>query len=117
MLENPTTVQFDHRVLATTSYVATTALFLSSLHPALRQALPPLTQRVIMESFVMVNIQAALGIATLLYLVPVDMAATHQAGSVLLLSLLVRLMLSMRKPGQAAIVWREALARARKPTM
>jgi heme a synthase len=50
----------------------------------------------------MVNIQAALGIVTLLYLVPVPLAATHQAGSVILLTSLVALVTSLRKPSYFA---------------
>lgn len=50
----------------------------------------------------MVNIQAVLGIATLLYLVPVPLAATHQAGSVMLLTTLVALVTSLRKPSYFA---------------
>ena len=75
LFENPTTMQFDHRVLAKTTYLATALFFVSSRRAAVRAALPPLAVRA----------TAALGISTLLYLVPVPLAATHQAGSVALL--------------------------------
>lgn len=45
--------------------------------------------------------QVTLGITTLLYLVPVPLAATHQAGSVVVLTCIMGLMGSLRKPGRA----------------
>jgi cytochrome c oxidase assembly protein subunit 15 len=68
--ENPTTVQFDHRLLATTTSIATVLLFLSSRHAA----------RITAAAFAMANVQFALGIATLLYLVPAPLAAAHPGG-------------------------------------
>lgn len=59
-----------------------------------------------MAAFAMVNIQVALGISTLLYLVPVPLAAAHQAGSVMLLSAMVHILLTMRSPSKAARTWR-----------
>jgi cytochrome c oxidase assembly protein subunit 15 len=57
----------------------------------------------------MVHMQVLLGISTLVYLVPVPLAAAHQAGSVVLLSTMVWLLTSLRRPGAAARAWREAL--------
>lgn len=102
LFENPTTVQFDHRVLATTTYFATALLFARTFKPAVRAALPPLTRVTTMAAFAMANIQVALGISTLLYLVPVPLAAAHQAGSVMLLSAVVHILISMRSPSKAA---------------
>ena len=57
----------------------------------------------------MVNMQAAaLGISKLLYLVPVLLAATHQAGSVMLLLAVLHVVLELRPPGAAARAWRQA---------
>jgi heme a synthase len=106
--ENPTTVQFDHRVLAMTTYVATALLFLSSRRGALRTALPPSARLTAAAAFAMANVQAALGISTLLYLVPVPLAAAHQAGSVALLTATIHVLLSLRRPGAAARAWRQA---------
>jgi len=106
--ENPTTVQFDHRVLATTTYVATALLFLSSRRGAVHTALPPSARLAVAAAFAMVNVQAALGISTLLYLVPVPLAAAHQAGSVALLTAAIHVLLSLRRPGAAARAWRQA---------
>ncbi|KAH8989328.1 cytochrome oxidase assembly protein-domain-containing protein [Lactarius hatsudake] len=104
LFENPTTVRFDHRVLAMTTYLATVLLFASTR----RAALPPLAVRATAAAFAMANVQAALGISTLLYLVPVPLAATHQACSAALLSVVFHLLLGLRKPGAAARAWRQA---------
>jgi len=53
----------------------------------------------------MVNIQVLLGISTLLFFVPVPLAAAHQAGSVALLTTMVALLASLRKPGRVAQLW------------
>lgn len=106
--ENPTTVQFDHRVLATTTYIATALLFASSRRAVIRAALPPLALRTTSALFWMANVQVALGISTLLYLVPVPLAAAHQAGSVMLLTAALHVLLALRRPGAAARAWRQA---------
>ncbi|KAG9104109.1 Cytochrome c oxidase assembly protein cox15 [Ceratobasidium sp. 370] len=106
MLENPSTVQFNHRAL--TTYLSATLLFLHSRRASLRSVLPAQTRRLATLAFGLVNLQAALGITTLLYLVPVPLAASHQAGSVALLTSVVALAMSLRKPGRAARFWRLA---------
>ncbi|KIM26327.1 hypothetical protein M408DRAFT_330682 [Serendipita vermifera MAFF 305830] len=108
LLENPTTVQFDHRLLATTTYISTAILYATSRLSYVRPFLPPLTLHLAGASFAMVNIQAALGITTLLYLVPIPLAATHQAGSVILLTTLVALFTSLRRPSLLATTLRRA---------
>ncbi|RDB23256.1 Electron transfer protein 1, mitochondrial [Hypsizygus marmoreus] len=107
IFENPTTVQFNHRVLATTTYFATLGLLAQSLRPALKATLPPLTHLATKLAFGMANIQVLLGISTLLYLVPVPLAAAHQAGSVMLLSAMMHVLVTLRRPGLAARVWRK----------
>jgi len=106
--ENPTTVQFDHRVLATTTYLAAALLFASSRRAVVRAALPPLALRTTTVLFAMANMQVLLGVSTLLYLVPVPLAAAHQAGSVLLLTTALHVLLALRRPGTAALAWRHA---------
>ncbi|KAG9009866.1 Cytochrome c oxidase assembly protein cox15 [Tulasnella sp. JGI-2019a] len=109
ILENPTTVQFDHRCLAITTYISTTALFLTTrFSPVIRASLPALTRTAVTAAFHTVNLQLALGISTLLYLVPTPLAAMHQAGSVLLLSCFVGILSTLRRPGMAAQAWRRA---------
>jgi len=108
LFENPITVQFDHRVLATATYVATALLFASSRRAAVRAVLPPLAHRMAAAAFAMANVQVLLGISTLLYLVPVPLAAAHQAGSVALLTAALHVLLALRRPGTAARAWRQA---------
>src|SRR6266702_3997710 len=55
-----------------------------------------------------VRATAALGISTLLYLVPVPLAATHQAGSVALLLDVLHVLLALRRPAATARAWRQA---------
>jgi len=80
--ENPTTVQFNHRILGTTTLAAITLLALKSrklpLHPRARTA--------VMALATMGWIQPTLGIATLLLYVPTWLAAMHQSGALLTLS-------------------------------
>ncbi|KAH9843661.1 cytochrome oxidase assembly [Rhodofomes roseus] len=117
IFENPTTVQFNHRCLAITTYTATAALYALSRSSAYKAVLPPLVKRMMVSAFAMANVQVLLGISTLLYLVPVPLAAAHQAGSVLLLTTMVQLLISLRRPGAAARAWRQALlAKGAKPT-
>ncbi|CEL57853.1 Electron transfer protein 1, mitochondrial OS=Schizosaccharomyces pombe (strain 972 / ATCC 24843) GN=etp1 PE=1 SV=2 [Rhizoctonia solani AG-1 IB] len=111
MLENPSTVQFNHRVLAVTTYLSTALVFAHSRRSAVRQLLPAQTKRLAALAFGLANIQVALGITTLLYLVPVPLAASHQAGSVALLTAVVALAASLRKPGRAARFWKLATQR------
>lgn len=81
-LENPVTVQFIHRCLALTTFAVVAGLWLSwrrvELVPAQRLALNALAA--------MTLLQVSLGIATLLYHVPVALGTLHQGGAVLLLS-------------------------------
>lgn len=109
IFENPTTVQFDHRVLAVSTYLASGALFLLARSPSMRAALPAATRRIATGTFAVANVQLLLGISTLLYLVPVPLAAAHQAGSVALLSMMITLALTLRKPGVAAQLWRQRM--------
>ncbi|TFK56021.1 COX15-CtaA-domain-containing protein [Heliocybe sulcata] len=114
IFENPTTVQFDHRVLATTTYFATAALWLASRRPAYRAVLTPMTKRFAAAAFGVANIQVILGISTLLYLVPVSLAACHQAGSVALLTSMIHLLVALRRPGAAARAWRDVSMAAQR---
>ncbi|BGO99840.1 Cytochrome c oxidase assembly protein cox15 [Rhodotorula toruloides] len=106
LFENPTTVQFDHRMLAYTTFFSVVSLFLYARRPHIRSQLPPLTYRLIKGSLHMSVLQLTLGITTLLYLVPTHLAATHQAGSLVLLSLVLAAGASLRRPSKVA---REAL--------
>lgn len=91
--ENPTTVQFDHRILAISSLTAITGLYMFSR----RMVLPRRAKIAISLLAAMAYGQVALGISTLLLYVPTPLAATHQSGSVALLSLAIWVLAELRK--------------------
>jgi hypothetical protein len=99
-------------IQAITTYTSTLLLWLRSRSPAMRAALPPLTRLTTNAAFAMVNVQVLLGISTLLYLVPTPLAASHQAGSVALLTAMVHLLITLRRPGAAARYWRQLKLRS-----
>ncbi|XP_058059328.1 cytochrome c oxidase assembly protein COX15 homolog [Anopheles bellator] len=83
--ENPTTVQFDHRVLGTATLTLITGMFLISR----QRVLPPRAYRAATALAAMGWLQVVLGITTLLTYVPVPLAASHQSGSLILLSMAI----------------------------
>ncbi|XP_034041620.1 cytochrome c oxidase assembly protein COX15 homolog isoform X2 [Thalassophryne amazonica] len=93
VFENPTTVQFDHRILGVTSLAAITGLYLYSR----RMILPSRAKIAISLLAAVAYGQVALGISTLLLYVPTPVAATHQFGSVALLSLAIWVLAELRK--------------------
>ncbi|KIY72969.1 electron transfer protein 1 [Cylindrobasidium torrendii FP15055 ss-10] len=107
MLENPVTVQFNHRMLAYVTYAGTALLYLQSRRRAV--AFPPAARHAIQMAFLMANVQVLLGITTLINMVPTPLAASHQAGSVLLLTAMIHALVAFRRPGAAAQAWRIAL--------
>ncbi len=92
--ENIAAVQFDHRALAV---VTVSAVFLLCA-AGLRANLPISARKALHALLAVAVLQAALGISTLLLVVPIPLAAAHQAGAVLLLT--------------AAIVFRHTLRAA-----
>jgi cytochrome c oxidase assembly protein subunit 15 len=80
--ENIPAVQFDHRLLAESTLV----LILVFWWKARRADLAPRARLAVNVQAVVVLVQVGLGIATLLLVVPVSVAAIHQAGAVVLLS-------------------------------
>jgi cytochrome c oxidase assembly protein subunit 15 len=94
--ENVAAVQFDHRILAMTTVASVTLLWLAGI----RAALPRRAKRALHVLLAVALLQLSLGISTLLLVVPIPLAATHQAGAVLLLT--------------AAIVLRHALRSSAK---
>jgi heme a synthase len=82
LTENRAAVQFDHRLLATmTAATAAGALALALLKP------PPVSAfAAILALAALVAVQYALGVATLLLVVPLRLAAAHQANAVLVLT-------------------------------
>jgi len=82
LTRNLAAVQFDHRLLATITALAG----LAALGWAMRRALPASIRLPILALVVLVGAQYALGVATLLLVVPVPLAAAHQANAVLVLT-------------------------------
>ena len=80
--ENIVTVQFDHRVMATVLFVLI-PLFWWKAGRAVNQ--PRINTGLHLLLFALV-LQLALGISTLLLVVPVPLAAAHQAGALFLLT-------------------------------
>lgn len=80
IFENVTTVQFDHRLLATTLFVLIPWLWLLGRKTALSRA----TQTGLHLLLVLLLIQITLGVSTLLLYVPTALAAAHQAGALAL---------------------------------
>lgn len=83
--ENPTTVQFNHRMLGISTVSLITALWLVSR----RQNLPKRAKLAVNSVMIMAWTQATLGVTTLLNYVPVPLATAHQSGSLILLSFAV----------------------------
>ena len=92
--ENIATVQFDHRLLATL-----TAILAGITIAVGWRAGPAHARPVLVALGGVVILQYALGVATLLRVVPVPLAATHQAGAVLLLSVALVLLHTLRGAG------------------
>ncbi|KAK2500855.1 hypothetical protein MC885_010984 [Smutsia gigantea] len=93
VFENPTMVQFDHRILGITSVTAITVLYFL----ARRVPLPRRTKVAVGTLLALAYTQAGLGISTLLMYVPTALAATHQSGSLALLSVALWLMSELRR--------------------
>lgn len=64
--------------------------------------IPANALRAIKGTMHMAILQVALGISTLVYLVPIPLAAAHQAGSLVLLSLCVAAGAALRRPSKNA---------------
>ena len=80
--ENVITIQFTHRVLTTLLFVSVVAFWFKTLN----RELPGRTQIVLHCLLAAVILQVTLGISTLLLVVPVPLAAAHQAGALILLT-------------------------------
>jgi cytochrome c oxidase assembly protein subunit 15 len=82
LFEDATTAQFDHRLLAELTWAAIMALWLY----ARRIDLPVRARAGLHALATLATLQAALGIATLLLVVPLPLAVAHQAGALLLVT-------------------------------
>jgi len=83
LFENIATVQFNHRLIAYLLCLVIPAFWLT----AMRSALPARTRRGVHLLLGWLAVQVTLGITTLLFVVPVPLAAAHQAGALVLFSI------------------------------
>ncbi|KAI1822842.1 putative cytochrome c oxidase assembly protein [Xylaria intraflava] len=86
MLENPSLVQLDHRILATTTFCYILALFAYARTGRIAAVLPREARKGVTGVVHLACLQVALGISTLIYMVPIPLAAAHQAGALALLT-------------------------------
>lgn len=87
MLENPSLVQLDHRIMAMTTFTSIVALFAyTRASPTMKNFLPRPAKKGMHGVLGFALMQVGLGISTLLYLVPTPLASAHQAGSLFLLT-------------------------------
>lgn len=113
-LENPSLVQLDHRILATTTFTSVVSLWAyTKMSPTLRKMLPAACKKGMHGVVGFVGLQVALGISTLLYLVPLPLASAHQAGSLALLSSVIILGGRTWVPRRAAKLLQQQLKRSR----
>jgi cytochrome c oxidase assembly protein subunit 15 len=92
--ENVAAVQFDHRLLAVTTFCAAVGLWAWGM----RLALAPAQRTALHLLLAAACLQVALGISTLLLVVPIPLAAAHQAGAVLLFTGALLLRHTLRAP-------------------
>ncbi len=93
--ENVTTVQFNHRMLAIATFLAIIALWLGGQ----RMNLSRPQRRWLHVTALVAAIQVTLGISTLVMRVPIPLAALHQAGAMVLLTVLLCLAYEARYRG------------------
>jgi heme a synthase len=96
--ENVAAVQFDHRLLAMTTVGSVIILWLA----AQRAVLPGPARHALHVLLAVALLQLSLGISTLLMVVPIPLAATHQAGAVLLLTAAIVFRHRLQKPRHRA---------------
>ncbi len=97
LFENIATVQFDHRVLA-----IGLAAYALALWAAGRRAAPCRRTRAAFDALLAaVAVQLGLGIATLLTVVALPLAAAHQAGALVVFTAALWLLHELRTPARA----------------
>lgn len=96
MLENPTTVQLNHRILAISTFCAILGTHLYASRN--KFIIPKSANKTLHAVMGVVTLQAALGISTLIYLVPIPLASAHQAGALALLTSALVFAANLRKP-------------------
>jgi len=92
--ENPVAAQFDHRVLAEFTWLFALGFWFASRRHDLSRG----PRRAFDALALVATIQLGLGIATLLLVVPIPLAAAHQAGAVALLTAILVVRHHLRCP-------------------
>lgn len=92
--ENVPMVQFDHRWLGTLTMLSVLFLWFRSRGAALGRR----TRLAVNLAGLMALVQPSLGLTTLLLVVPVGLAAVHQAGAMVLLGLLIWTLHELKRP-------------------
>jgi heme a synthase len=92
--ENIAAVQFDHRALALVTFAAIVALWATGL----RATLPKSARVALHVLMAAAALQVVLGVSTLLLVVPIPLAAAHQAGAVLVLTAAILVRHNLREP-------------------
>jgi cytochrome c oxidase assembly protein subunit 15 len=104
MLENPSLVQLDHRIMATTTFTAIMALFAyTRFSKGVRSKIPKDAKKGVFGVVQLVAFQVTLGISTLIYMVPTWLASAHQAGALALLTGAVVLYSRISMPRRAIL--------------
>lgn len=85
LFENRASVQFEHRLLALVAALAVAALWIAA-RPARLPRRAGLAVHALLAALVA---QVTLGVLTLVYVVPVALAAAHQAGAMVLISVAI----------------------------
>jgi len=93
LFDNRATVQFDHRVLAITTFVVIVVYWLRIR----KQELPGRARKAANALLHTAVLQVALGITTLLLVVPIPLAAAHQAVAMLLFTVALFLCHALRR--------------------
>jgi len=113
--ENTAMVQWNHRVLGTsTALSALTLTGIGLFHPAARNAITPQVNRGLKALGGLAFGQMSLGIVTLLNYVPIGLAAAHQLGSLVVLSTGIYVVHSLRyvSPGVLRIISKRVVTSA-----
>ncbi|KAL4922269.1 cytochrome oxidase assembly protein-domain-containing protein [Aspergillus aurantiobrunneus] len=118
MLENPSLVQLDHRILAMTTFTSIMALWAYTRRsPNMKRLLPPAAKKGVHGVVAFAWLQVGLGLSTLLYLVPTPLASAHQAGSLFLLTWVLVLGSRVWHPSRTAkLLQMTAKARVQSPS-
>ena len=86
ILENPTTVQLIHRYMAITTFSLIMATQFYVIKMKKRGIVPRYLSKTMHGVIGIASAQVALGIATLIYIVPIPLASLHQCGAIFLLT-------------------------------